>query len=507
MPDGLSYPSSNDDVDRARNIVQGMGLLTLQNLATSLLGYVFLFVVIHEVSLFQYGVYSAVLVIVTIATTVAGLGVNLAATRFVALHGSEDDEKAWGAARKILLLSLLMTGVTTAFLLVISPLLSLYFVKNTAWTWAFLFGGGWVFSAATANTLMGLLQGLKKYARLAKILFFSRLVMTALTIAVLYFFHTIEIPFLGWIFFYVLISLWIFSLVGKHMLASKGDYKYSTIIRYSLPLGIAAIIAIFATTSDSVVVGGYLNPASLGIYQAAISVSTVLGVVAVTPLSTALFPEISSAKTTTDISNGVRLTFRFATLIVLPTSLFAVGVSTQLLSLIASGGAYLAGTFTLELIALFYVFVAIQTVLLVLLQAIGKTLEVILVGVVTASTDIGVALLLVPHFGLAGAVTSRVAVSLDGAIVAMYLSRKYMGKLDRPSFYAKGIVSSFLPSALIFFLSTYFSSRLLTLVPYALLFFLVYLGCAKLFGLVTPEDRSYLAHVLPPRLRKFADYL
>jgi O-antigen/teichoic acid export membrane protein len=507
LPDDVSYPPSNNDVGRARNIIQGMGLLTLQNLATSLLGFVFLFVLIRSVTVYQYGVYSAVLVIVSIATTIAGMGVNLAATRFVALHGGEEDAQSWDAAKKILLLSLLLTGVTTAFLLVISPLLSLYFVKNTAWTWAFLMGGGWVFTSSIANTFMGLLQGLKRYAQLAKVLFFSRLAMTVLTIALLYFFRTIELAFLGWIVFYVLISLWIFSSIGKNLLASKANYRYTTIIRYSVPLGIAAIIAIFATSSDSVVVGGYLNPTSLGIYQAAISVSTVLGVVAVTPLSTALFPEISSAKTPSDISNGVRLTFRFATFIVLPTSLFVVGVSTQLLSLFASGGAYLAGTFTLELIALFYVFVAIQTVLLVLLQAIGKTLEVILVGAVTATTDIGVALLLVPHFGLAGAVTSRVAVSLDGAIVAMYLSRKYMGSLDKRDFYVKGIFSSFVPAALIFFLSTYVSSRLLTLLPYAIVFAGLYLLCVKALHLVTLEDRSYLTHTLPGRLRKLADYL
>ena len=116
----------------------------------------------------------------------------------MALHGGEDDARSWDAARKILLLSLLLTGVTTAFLLVISPFLSLYFVKNTAWTWAFLMGGGWVFTASIANTFMGILQGLKRYAQLAKTLFFSRLVMTALTIALLYFFRTIELPFLGW---------------------------------------------------------------------------------------------------------------------------------------------------------------------------------------------------------------------------------------------------------------------------------------------------------------------
>ncbi len=234
-----------------------------------------------------------------------------------------------------------------------------------------------------------------------------------------------------------------------------------------------------ATSSDSVVVGGYLNPSVLGVYQAAISVSSVLSVVAVTPLITALFPEISSSKTIGDISNGVRLAFRFATIVVLPVSLLFAAVSPQLLSLFTSGGVYLAGTLTLELVALFYVFVAMQTMLLTLLQAVGKTMQVILVGIVTASTDIGVALLLVPHFGLTGAVTSRVAVSLDGAAVCMYLSRSYMGNLDKRGFYLKGLVSSFIPFAIIILLSTFLTSRLISLIPYAVLFALVYLVCIR----------------------------
>lgn len=486
-----------------------MSLLTLQNLGTSGLGFVFLFAVIRLVPLFQYGVYSAVLITVTISSTIAGLGVNLAATRFVSYYGGAADEKenAWDAARRSLLLSLLLTGVTTAIYLATSPLFSIYFTKTISWTWAFLLGGGWVFAVSLSITLQSILQGLKRYAKLAKVVFVSRLVMVVLTVSILYFFRSIEIPLLAWIFFYGLIALWIFFSIGKNILGAQGSLKYSTILRYALPLGVAAIIAAFATSSDSVVVGGYLNPSSLGIYQAAISVSSVLGVVAVTPLTTALFPEISSSQSLGEVSNGVRLAFRFATFVVLPTSLFVVGVSSQLLDLFTGGGAYFAGTVTLELIALFYIFVALQTVLLVLFQAVGKTLEVIVVGVVTAATDIGVALLLVPHFGLAGAVTSKVAVSLDGAAVGIYLSRNYLRKLDRWNFYLKGLISSAIPSVIVFLLSALVSARLITLIPYALVFVLLYFICIRQFRLLSPEDRAYLVHTLPGRLRRVMDYL
>jgi len=484
-----------------------MGLLALQNVATSVLGFVFLFAIVRLFPLFQYGIYSAVLVTVGIASTIAGFGLNLAATRFVALLWNDNEKSSWDVARKTVLLSLVLTVVTTLFYLAISPLLSEYFTKSNRWTWTFLLGGAWIFSVSMANTFMGILQGLKKYVQLAKIIFVSRLVMVLVSTAILYFDRNIGIPILAWVFFYSLMVLWIFMLIGKKLTTATGSFSYSTILRYAMPLGVAGIIAVIATSSDSVIVGGYLNPTSLGIYQAAISISTVLGVVALGPLTTALFPEISSSqKSLGDVSYGIRLAFRILTLAVLPASLLVASVSSQLLALFI-GGAYLAGSLTLELVAIFYVFIAIQTILLVLLQAVGKTLQVILVGVITAATDIGVAVILVPHFGLAGAVASKVAVYLDGVFVSLYLTRIYLRNLDKSSFYVKGTIAALIPFVIVLFLSFYVSSRVLTLIPYSLLYALLCLVCVKWLRLVSSEDRTFLRHTLPGSLRKIADYI
>ena len=199
--------------------------------------------------------------------------------------------------------------------------------------------------------------------------------------------------------------------------------------------------------------------------------------------------------------------FRFAALAVLPASLLVASVSTQLLEIFTGGGVYLLGTLTLQLIATFYVFVAVQTILLVLLQAVGKTVQVIIVGGVSAATDIGIAVLLVPHFGLAGAVTGKVAASLDGAVVSIYLARTYLKNLDKSSFYLKSSVAALIPFVIVFPLSFSISSRVLTVIPYTLLYCLLFLICAKILRLVSAEDRTFLRHTLPGPLRKFADYL
>jgi O-antigen/teichoic acid export membrane protein len=502
LPDSVSF--SQDSGDRAKNIVQGVGYLTVQYLATSVLGFVFLFAVIRIVPTFQYGIYSAVSVTVAIASTIALIGLNLGAARFVSFRS----EESWDAAKKTVLLSLLLTGVTTAFYCALSPVFSLYFARSAGWTWAFFLGGGWIFTSSIASTLQGVLQGMKKYATIAKILFLSRFAIVAVTLVLLFVERTIEFPLISWSAYYGAIALWIFLTIQRPIRDAKsGTLRYTTIIRYSIPLGIAAIITAFSSYSDSVVVGGYLNASSLGVYQAAVQASTVLGIIAVTPLTTALFPEISGSRTGGDISNGVRLAFRFISLAVLPASLLVAALSVQLLDLFTSGGVYLTGALTLELIGLFYVFVAMQMVLLILLQAVGKTFEVIIVGIVAASTDLLVALVLVPHFGLAGAVTSKVAVSLDGAAVAIYICRGFMRAMDSWSFYVKAAVSSLVPFVLILALSHYFSSKLLTLLPYGLVFSVIYLVCIRQLKVLSLEDRNYLIHILPGRLQKLAALL
>ena len=164
------------------------------------------------------------------------------------------------------------------------------------------------------------------------------------------------------------------------MRTPKGEFEYAVILKYASPLGTAAIITVIASSADLVVVGGYLNSVSLGVYNAAVIISSILGALFVAPLTTALLPEISSSNSESDISNGLRLAFRFTVLLVLPASMLVAALSNQLIEFFSGGGAYLAGSFSLELIALFYLFVALQTILVVLFMAIGKTVHAMIGG-------------------------------------------------------------------------------------------------------------------------------
>jgi O-antigen/teichoic acid export membrane protein len=484
-----------------------MGSLTIQNLATSVLGFVFVATLLRLLPQEQYGIYSAVLLSTGIASTCAIFGLNTATTRYFALLSEQDEASSWVAARKIFLLSIIFSVASTAVFLIISPFLSIYFTKGESWTWIFYLGGAYLLLSSLAAVSQGVIQGMKKYGLLAKIIFVSRIVMTVFAVAVLEVEHNIAWAIVSWLVYNVLILGLSLYFTAPKMIRAKGSFDYSRIMKYTVPLGVAGIITVLSSSADQVVVGGYLTPVSLGVYNAAITVSGVLGIVLLTSLTTALLPEAASSSIQTTIANGFRLAIRFAMLGLLPASFLMAAVAPQLLSLFTGGRGYLAGAGSLELISLFYIFSAVQTISLTMLQAIGKTKQVMIVGAIAATTDVLLAISLVPMFGIIGAAASKAAVFLIGSLISIYLLRDYAKGLDRASFYLKGVVAAMIPFAFIASLSHFVTSRLLTLVPYSICYFALFLVCIKFTKLLTEEDRNFLSYILPQSTKKYVKYL
>lgn len=503
---------TNDDplpsTDRAKNIVQGLGSLTVQNLATALLGLVFSIALVRLLSPTQYGVYSGLVVVLGLAGTIATMGLNQSVARYLAFLQRQDESTSWVAARKIIYIALLLTVIVTAVYSLITPELSLYFSKTTRWTGTFLLAGAWLFLTPLSGVCQGIVQGLRKYALLAKMLLISKVVMVTFAIGVLYFYRNIDVAIIAWVALSVIMIGWTLSLTRSKLQSSKGVFKYSTVLKYTYPLGIAATITLVASSADLVVVAGYLNPISLGVYNVAVTISTVLTTLFVAPLMTTLLPELSSSTREDDISNGMRLAFRFLVLGVLPGSFLVAATSKQLIDLFSGGkGVYFAGTPSLELIAFFYIFYGIQLILVVMFQAIGKTMYAMIVGVATAATDIGVSMVLVPRIGLLGAASAKVSVAIVGALIGFYLGRSFLKSLKEPGFYAKSMLSAVIPFSVTFALSYYVSIRLVTLIPYAFVFGAVFLFCLRLFRLLTDEDKVFITHLLPKFLHRFVRYL
>ena len=524
----LNAPVGANNNLRARNITRGIGSLTIQSIATSVLGFLFVFGLIRLLPPIQYGAYSAIQSSAGVGVSFATLGLQYASAKFVASN-YDPTQPRWSAARATMNLTLIFSIAVTLVYAALSPFLSSYFMKSSDYTWLFLLGGLWLFTSAIQSVLLGILQGLKMYSLIAKMLLVTRFAVVAISLGVLYVDRNVGVAIASWVAYYLVLIIWTAMIArrGGVSVFARGEKKekeeegegrkrggssYSTIMRYSLPLGIAALMFIIASTSQVFVIGGYMNPVSIGVFNAAVTISAVLGLVLVTPLTTALFPEVASSSNQKDeVSQGLRLAFRFLFLAVLPASFFVAAVSNQLVSLFTGGGGYLEGSAPLAIIGIFYLFPAMQLVVYSVLQATGKTNQVLVVGGVSAATGVAASLLLVPTLKLDGAALSTSLVGLVGTVVAMYFAKEYLGQVtDRKNlmFYGKSLVASAIPLVVLYFLSRlYFSHGLLTLIPYFLIGALLYLGLLKVFKLLSDEDRSYLEHLLPRKAKRILSYI
>ncbi|HZW56139.1 MAG TPA: oligosaccharide flippase family protein [Nitrososphaerales archaeon] len=499
---------------RQRNISTGLRSLTVQNFATSILAFVFLGALLRLLPSVQYGVYSAVSILVGVAASVATLGLQYASARYVSFLQATSEREAYVAARRVILLSLLTTACISVAFLLMAPFLSLFFTKSPSWSDAFEIGALWLFSSSIALVLQGVIQGLRKYSLIAWMLFASRVAMVIFTIGGLLLYRSVLIAVAGWVVYSGILALWSMWIITSNFgdNAKKGAkvtrFGYSEILRYSAPLGAAGILVIITSNSDLIAVGGYLNATTLAVYNTVVSISSVLTFVFLTPLSTALLPEASSSSQNRDeVSSGIRLAVRFIMLAILPASFLVAALSHQLLELFSGGGAYLAGAHSLELIALFYGFLAIQSTIYSLLQATGRSLDVFMLSALTSVIEIGLSVLLVPEMGIVGAAISRDATAVVGALVALVFARRYSVRYDSSLAYVKMFACSGVLLALLWVLSTFVSASLFTIVPYTLVGCFAFLSCLKWLRVLRPEDKQLIGHALPAKLRKVLTYL
>lgn len=496
--------------EQSDHITRGIGSLTIQNVATSALGFVFLAILLRFLPNIDYGVYSAMAVSIGIASVIAPTGLQYAAAKFLSDGNGTGELRA--RARKIILLSLATSVLASVLFAAFARDLSIYFTRSAAWTYDFIIGAIWLFSSSFSSVVQGCVQGLKRYTSLAGMLSVARVLMVALTIVGLELTHNLFVSYYAWIVYFAVVILWSFWILFTALpkssvsgITNSGSLTYRDLLKYALPLGLAGIFFILSTEVDIVVVGGNMNPSALGIYNTVVTISNVLNFVLVTPLATALLPEASfRVRDHKEISNGMRLAIRFVFLTVLPASLLMAAVAPQLLQLFSGGLRYEAGSVPLQIIAIFYLFFGIQYVVYSILQANGSTLQVFLITAATAATIFVISEILVPHFGLLGASIARSLSVVVGVSIAAFFARSFLQKLDESIFYVKALVSSLIPFLAVWSLTNFVSSKAWTIAPYTLVGAMGLGACLYILRVLNEEDRRFILSVLPSSIRRRA---
>ena len=253
--------------DRSRNIVRGLGSLTAQSALSAVLGFVLFFSLVRFLPQSLYGTYAAVQVTVGIAGTFAGFGLSLAVVRHLAPGSSGQSGEGWGEAKAALLLVVALSGAASAALVGLAPYLSVYFSKSPSSAWVFELGGLWLFTISLASPMQSLLQGMRRYGILAKVLLVSRLIAVAVAVAGVALYQSLAVAVVSQGLYGALIVISILPLVLGPLRKADPRPHFRTVTRYAFPLGLAGIVSMIAGSADIVVVGGRVSAEGLPLHR------------------------------------------------------------------------------------------------------------------------------------------------------------------------------------------------------------------------------------------------
>jgi stage V sporulation protein B len=297
----------------------------------------------------NYGLYTLILVAPALFTTIADAGMSNVLVRFPAKLRSEHD--ITGSNQAIQLGFLLKLTLSLAAFLICylgaNPIATTLLNRPESAPYVQLAGVLIVFQAifnAATNAFVGL--DLMHYSAGIQILY-SALKSTLSPILILIGF-AIGGAITGYIIGVLVAgTVGVIVLFAKHVRPlrptnpSREPVQLSTLIKYSLPLYIAALLTVLITQYQNLVLARFANDIQIGNFNAAWNFNSLLSIL-IYPISTAIFPmfsKIDPIREARDLARGFLLAVKYASLMLIPASV-AVMVFAPDLVLLTYGRGY-----------------------------------------------------------------------------------------------------------------------------------------------------------------------
>jgi O-antigen/teichoic acid export membrane protein len=314
----------------------------------------------------EYGTYIYILSLATLATTPPQLGQRGAVVRFIPEYKvKEEPGRLKGVVQGGLGLVLFNTVLVSLLGTAIAYFLSLRGQINDLVP---VMVGIWMMPLiALTEVCMSILQGFRKMAASIAPLILIRPALILLGVSGIYFFREnnqaldSKTVLIVTFFVFLIILLCLLWMIRGEVIKAAGDskaiYEFKKVLRVSLPLLLAAGFTNILVQSDIVMIGMIRGPEDVGLYNAAVRTSAIIGFI-LTSVSSAAAPMISATHAEGDSAKLQKIMRQINRMVMAPSLIIVVGV-------VALSGPLLKN-FGPE-------FVAMQPVLIVL--AIGQFIK------------------------------------------------------------------------------------------------------------------------------------
>ena len=472
---------------------QRVGLIGIVNIISALSGFILLPILTKTLSTELYGIWVQIMVTSSLLTLLVTLGLKDAIIRFFA--GEKDVNKIRGGFYSIFALVFLFNLLMIIIIFVFSESLAITF-----------FGGEkaipfvrllcFIIPSTALNSIcidfFRALQQIRKYSgflilqHVLNVLMISYAVLSGYgllgALVALIIVNTFSL-FLYFFFIHSQIG------IGKPDLSVLKPY-----LLFSLPLVPGAAGIWIIEISDRYLIAYLLGVASVGIYSAAYSLGSMVGMF-MSPIGAILFPTISNRYENNkmeEIKTHLKYSLKVYLMFAIP-SLFGLTVLSRSLLLTFTTSEFVSAYLIVPIVALgtiFYVSTGIGSVILVVLK---KTKTFVWVGGVSASMNILLNIVLIPIIGILGAAISTLITFLfTTTAIGIQAFKDIPFEIDL-KFISRSLISSIPMAFVVWKLNPYGAVNILIAVGIATA---VYFGVLILLGGFTKEEYLFLKRIL-----------
>lgn len=404
MPDKEFLPDkkqkSQDHTIKSRSMGKSALHLTIAKVITTLIALVSSMLLSRFRTLSEYGTYSQILIVISLATALFLLGLPSSTNYFLALAETHEERQHFLSVYFSLntTLCFLMGGVLAACV----PLIAAYFGNELIRNFTYIL----VLLPWTKVIIGSISNILVVYGKTEKLTIFN-IANTAVALAAVLLTKLLNWSFREYMLLFLLgegvMMLWVYVMVWnleKPLRISFDKRLISKIFKYSIPIGLAGLVGTLSVEIDKLMIGRFFDTEQLAIYTNAAK-ELPLTIVA-TSLTAVLLPQMARMLKAEDIDGAVSLwgdTIELSYIIICFCSTALVVFAPQIMTILYSE-KYLPGVSVFRVYSL--VLLLRCTYFGLVLNSIGKTKFILYSSIVSLALNIVLNYVFYLLFGMVG---------------------------------------------------------------------------------------------------------
>lgn len=471
----------NKEIDTdLKGLVKSSFWIFITLIVSKIILYIYRLAVARELGVEAYGLFSIAILVISLLSIIATLGMDGGVLRFVAYYQAKKDFfKIKGIVTNTLIIGLSLSIIITIFTYFSADYIATQ-IFNTKILSSLLkvmaFSIPLYFMIAIC---ISYLQGIGKNisANVINNIVYSLFKVIALIIFILIGFkiESISYSYLVASLLVLIVFIYYSKIIKNFDRHSINAFSRKELMIYSLPLLGSAIIFQMQGLVDTTVISHYLNTYEVGLYNSAITIASLITIVPVMlyPIVIQLFTKFHALKDKKNLKLMYQQIPKWIILLNLPFTLLIILFPGAFINILFGKSFLLAENCLVYLSICSFLF-SIWMVPYYSLQALKKTKKTLLINILAILINIVMSIILVKKIGMVGAAISTLITGIIITVISICLAYKYIKTTPFNIKLYKGFIAGFLSLLIILIIRKYVVVNAIIAIILVLIFLVVY---------------------------------